>query len=379
MTKIRKTAAVVGVAEAERASGATRIVLLALAASALVAGVAGGLHRIGVALFPAGQATLASFHGPFMVLGFLQTLIAIERAVALRKWVTASPVFSALGLLGLALGLPLVGSASSFALSSLVLVFALALVLKRQPSLFHLILMLGALCSFVANVLWATGQGVPQVVYWWMGFLLFTIVGERLDLARIAKPGPRAVGALMIMINVFVMALVAFSIGISSAASVLGMMMVALSVWLFRFDIARRTVRIAGLPRFVAACLLSGYVWLLVSGLLLSAQGALSGGPAYDATLHAFFVGFVFSMIFGHAPIIFPSVLRKPIIFGRNFYLHFAFLQASMALRLSGDLLGSFECRKAGALLNVAAIAIFGINTALSVIRASSQSRLRSS
>ena len=41
-----------------------------------------------------------------------------------------------------------------------------------------------------------------------------------------------------------------------------GVGMIALAAWLLRYDIALMTIRRSGLPRFVAACLLSGYAWL---------------------------------------------------------------------------------------------------------------------
>jgi hypothetical protein len=78
---------------------------------------------------------------------------------------------------------------------------------------------------------------------------------------------------------------------------------------LARNQIARRTGGGAGLPRFVACALLAGYVWLAVGGVLWARDGAAVAGPAHDAELHAIFLGFVFSMIFGHAPVIFPGVL----------------------------------------------------------------------
>ena len=60
-----------------------------------------------------------------------------------------------------------------------------------------------------------------------------------------------------------------------------------------RYDIARATLRSTGLPRFVAACLLTGYEWLvLASGVYLLVPGAPEGA-AYDAALHAVFLGFV--------------------------------------------------------------------------------------
>ena len=58
--------------------------------------------------------------------------------------------------------------------------------------------------------------------------------------------------------------------------------------WLGRRDIARRTVTQVGLTRFMAICLLSGYVWLGLSGLAALIYGGVPVGPQYDVILHAF-------------------------------------------------------------------------------------------
>jgi hypothetical protein len=108
--------------------------------------------------------------------------------------------------------------------------------------------------------------------------------------------------------------------------------------WLLRYDIARRTIRQSGLARFTAACLLSGYAWLGVGGALALAHSGEFSGPVYDAALHSVLAGFVFAMIFGHAPIIFPAVLGGRAVFHRRFYAHLFLLQASVALRVAGDL-----------------------------------------
>jgi len=82
-----------------------------------------------------------------------------------------------------------------------------------------------------------------------------------------------------------------------------GAALIALSVWLFRYDIARRTLRQTGLPRFIAASLLSGYFWLGAAGVIALLRRGHHRGPNYDAVLHAVFVGFALSMVFGHASI----------------------------------------------------------------------------
>lgn len=75
-------------------------------------------------------------------------------------------------------------------------------------------------------------------------------------------------------------------------------------------------------------------MWLGIGGGLSLVFGAQVAGPRYDAVLHVVFVGFVISMIFGHAPIIFPAILGVPINFQPAFYIHLVLLHASLALRV---------------------------------------------
>src|SRR5450759_144462 len=64
---------------------------------ALVAGLWAGLLRLGW-LLPGLQSSLPGTHGPLMVSGFLGSLIAVERVVALQKrWMFAAPLLTGLG------------------------------------------------------------------------------------------------------------------------------------------------------------------------------------------------------------------------------------------------------------------------------------------
>jgi hypothetical protein len=148
-----------------------------------------------------------------------------------------------------------------------------------------------------------------------------------------------------------------------------GVGMVALALWLLRYDIARYTVRKSGLTRFIAVCLLSGYVWLGIGGLLGVFYGGVTAGLPYDAILHTVFVGFVISMIFGHAPIIFPAVLGKPINFSPLFYSHLVLLHLSLLLRVVGDIMTWLPARQWGGLFNVVAILLFMANTGWAILR----------
>jgi hypothetical protein len=149
------------------------------------------------------------------------------------------------------------------------------------------------------------------------------------------------------------------------AAGLLG-----LALWLIKQDLARRTVRGRGLTRFIAVCLLSGYAWLAVgSAVILAAGGLMPGSPSYDAALHAIALGFVFSMVFGHAPIIFPAVLRVAVPYHPTFYAPLALLHATLALRLAGDAAGQLEWVRAGGVGNALALVAFILGTVVAVVR----------
>jgi hypothetical protein len=151
---------------------------------------------------------------------------------------------------------------------------------------------------------------------------------------------------------------------------VAGVGLLAQTVWLVRNDLARVTVRRTGLTRYAAACMLAGYVWLFVSGLLWIALGLQVGSTLlYDAALHTLFLGFVISMVMGHAPIILPAVLRVPLPYQPIAWLPFALLHLSVAARVGADLAGSTWARGWTAHGNTAAILLFVALSALAAVR----------
>ena len=87
--------------------------------------------------------------------------------------------------------------------------------------------------------------------------------------------------------------------------------------------------------------------------------------------LHALFLGFVMSMVFGHAPVILPSVLRVPLPYRPIFYLHLGLLHLGLLLRVAGgDLAGSAEAWHWGGVLNVIALLVFILASAATAVRA---------
>jgi hypothetical protein len=338
-----------------------RLIIMPLGMLALLGALGGGLVRLGWSL-PSTPA-LVEFHGPLMVAGFLGTVIGLERAVALgRLWAYAAPLASSLGALALAAGAP--GGPWLMTLGSAVMVLVFAEILKRQMALFTIVMALGAVSWLAGQVFWLAGWPIHRVVFWWAGFLVLTIAGERLELTRLLRFDAKSDAALLIVIIALLVGLALTSIAPDAGVRLTGVALMTLAVWLGIFDIARRTVWTSSLTRFIAVALLSGYVWLGVAGLLALCSGHVSAGPQYDAILHALFLGFVFSMIFGHAPIIFPAVSGLSVPYRPTFYVHLGLLHASLALRVFGDLVPWLSGRQWGGLLNGLAIVIFFANTA---------------
>jgi uncharacterized membrane protein YhdT len=223
-----------------------------------------------------------------------------------------------------------------------VLVVASLHVLVRQREGFNVVITLGAASFGAGTALWALGAPVHEVVGWWLAFLVLTIAGERLELSRFMPPAPAARRLFAAIVAAMLVALLAWPHA-AAAARAFGLTLVALAAWLLANDIARRTVRQSGLTRFVAVCLLSGYGWLAVGGAVIAAGGLAPGNAAYDAALHALLLGFVFAMVFGHAPIIFPAVLRVKLAYHAAFYAPLVLLHASLGLRLAGDAVRALE------------------------------------
>ena len=356
-----------------------RFPLLALGIASLFCGVWAGLLRFGWSL-PAGRANLIELHGPLLVFGFLGTVISLERAVALRRaWGYLAPAATIAGVALLFAGVRQGIGELMLLIAGCILVGLFVVILRAHATASTATLLLGALLWVVGDALWLRGDPLVRVVPWWVGFLVLTIVGERLELAamsRLTDAGRLVFGCLT--------ALLLAGLAVSAADTGTGMRIAGIALagyalWLFRFDVARYTVRRTGLPRFVALALLPGYVWLAVGGVLWLRDGAAVAGFAHDAELHALFVGFVFSMIFGHAPVIFPGVLGVAIPFRRFFYAHLALLHTGLALRIGGDLAADFTLARWGGLLNASAIGLFLAATIVSGLGAWMHGKARAS
>ncbi len=342
--------------------------LMLLAILSLLAGMWLGLMRLPWSL-PALGPLGALAHGPLMVAGFLGTLIGIERAIALRRaWMYLGPLSTALGAILLAAG-QTQGGAVLTTLGSATLVAIFAVALRMHWALHTVTMAVGAVAWLVGNLLWLTGGTISSAALWWAGFLVLTIGGERLELNRVLRLSPLVRGLFIASISLLLGGIAAASFYPAAGAPVAGAGLIALGLWLLRTDVARHTILQSGLTRFIAVCLLAGYAWLLIGGALLIAFGPQTAGLRYDAMLHAVFVGFVLSMIFGHAPLILPAVVGGEQVYHPRFYAHLALLHISLIVRVAGDLLAVIALRRWGGLINVIAVLIFMASTASAVLR----------
>ncbi len=333
--------------------------LLVLAIFALLAAMWAGLLRLGWN-WPILVNSLPVSHGPLMVSGFFGTLISLERAVALNKgWSYAAPLLSGLGGLFLISGIGGMVGPWLLTLGSLGMVLIFVAVLRQRMAADTWMMAAGGLSWFVGNALWLFGKPIYQIVWWWAAFLVLTIAGERLELGRMMRLTKLSRGLFLLAAFVFGIGLLVQFGSFDLGTRILGVGILGLAIWLVKNDIARFTVRQQGLARYIAVCLLSGYFWLGVSGATAIFFGSESAGPIYDLMLHSVFVGFVFGMVFGHAPIIFPAVLGLDIRYNSLFYLPLGLLHASLLLRAVGSLAGLIWLRQWGGLLNAVAILAF--------------------
>jgi hypothetical protein len=322
----------------------------------LVIGTYNGLIRIGWDL-PINKS-LAQ-HGAIMVGSFLGSLILLERVVIFRKgWLYVFPVASGLSILLFLTGKFLPGM-DLLIMGDVALACIYIYLYYKHRELFLLIMLTGAICLLGGYLMLIHSRLYPASVPFWFAFILFTIIGERLELTKFLPESRLKFYILFFSVLLFFAGLFLSYHG--SGHLFAGLSMIILSLWLTRFDIAFKSVKIKGIHRYIALNLIAGYIWLLISGTLLIISADMK--YMYDATLHSFFLGFTFSMIIAHGPIIIPAiagVARKP--FHPVLYLWGMIMQISLIIRILADLAGSVQFRELAGMFNVIAVIGFFIN-----------------
>ncbi|WP_446664683.1 hypothetical protein [Flexivirga sp. B27] len=345
----------------------SRVWLILPAGLSLLAGLDAALLLAGLAA-PVDDTQLASRHGVLMTLGFLGTLIALERAVALRApWGYAAPALLGAGGLALIIGLPAHVGAVLLADGGVALVAVYAMLQQRQHDDSTAVELLAAVAATGAAILWIR-LPVAELLLWLVAFVVLTIAAERVELARLHLP-PSA-GRLLLAAGVLLVLAAIVSLAQPDAGNcAAGLILLVLTALLAVHDVARRTIRLPGLPRLSAAALLCGYVWLAVAAGVLLYAGTPTTTAQYDTAVHGVFLGFGMSMVIAHAPVILPAVIRRPMPYRPMQWAPLVVLQVSLVVRILGaNLLGLQHFWKLGAALGVIALLLLPITVVASLI-----------
>lgn len=344
-----------------------RVALIALAGVSLLTGLNAALLRLGV-WAPVSSSRLADLHGPAMTLGFMGTLISLERAQALRNPLAyLAPALLGAGSLALIAGAPpllvkllLLDGGLAFLAVAGALWLRAPLPLVAAQALGALFVPLAAAAILLADV----AAALPLLV----AFVVITIAAERAELAQLTM-GARAVPTLLTLATVVALG-AALAIALPTVGfRVLGLGCVAVAAWLIRDDVGRRMIRAAGFRRFNAAALLAGNVWLAVAGAVWVAVGQPTAQGHYDVTIHGVFLGFGVSMIMAHAPTIFPAVIGRALPYRVSMWLPLALLNIGMATRVSGALAGAGLLYRTGGTVTVLALLAFALTVVASAVR----------
>ena len=342
-----------------------RVLLLALGGAAHLSGLNAALVRLEV-WAPIVSPRLGDLHGQVMVLGFLATLISLERAQSLgRPWGYLAPALFGAGAVALlAPAPPLLGQLLHIEAGVLFVAVYLCL-WRRAPRPLVGVQVLSAVLVLGGAVV-VLLLDVPSALPWLAGFVVLTIAAERAELAHLSM-GPRADRTLLVLATVLTLAVLAALALPSVGDRPVGMVLVVVAAWLARHDVARRQLRLSGQRRFLAVALLAGYLNLAIAGTVWALRGLLADQGAYDVAIHGVFLGFAVSMVMAHAPVILPAVLGRSLPYRPVLWLPLGLLHAGLAVRFAGALAGAAGLWQAGGVLTVAAMLAF-VLTALSLV-----------
>lgn len=321
--------------------------------AALISGILTGWLRLGVEL-PLLSVYLD--HGAMMTGSFLGTVILIERIITQKKaWLYAFPLINASSIIFYYLDLRNVAF-YCLIVGAIGLFYIYLRINNKHSDLPHLLMWIGAACWAIGNIHLLMFQLYAHSILWWMAFLLLTIVGERLELSRFL---PLSATKKKLLVALLVLFLISSILPFHFGGELLtGISLILMAFWLLLYDMARKSIKKPGIHQFTAFTLICGFFWLAVSGVfyLINHTGVIS----YDALIHSFFLGFIISMIFAHAPIILPSVLGltfKP--FHRILYVWVALFQLSLVMRITGGLFTISVWKLYGGIANGVAIILF--------------------
>ena len=344
-----------------------RLALIALGGASLISGLNAALVRLEV-WAPVASDRAGDVHGLVMVLGFLGTLISLERAQALgRSWGYLAPALYGAGALALLTPAPpLLGQL--LLIEAGVLFVAVYLVLwRRAPRPLVAVQVLSAVLALGGAIVAAmidTATALP----WLAGFIVLTIAAERAELAQLTM-GPAADRTLLALSAGLTLAILAALTLPTIGGRLVGVALLAIAVWLLTHDVVRHQLRLTGQRRYLAFALLAGYLNLALGGAVLAWSGLTSDRGSYDVVVHAVFLGFAVSMVMAHASVILPAVLGRNLPYRPVLWLPLGLLHAGLAVRFTGALAGLDLLWRLGGVVTVVAMVVFLLTAVTLAVR----------
>lgn len=340
-----------------------RLTLLTLGGMSLLAGLNAGLVALGI-WAPIQTPRLADIHGIVMSLGFMGTVIALERAQSLRQtWAYLAPATIGAGSLALIVGQVQLGQLLLIQGTALFTLVFIAL-WKRAPLPLLVIQIASGLMTLLVAVFW-TRYSIEELIPLLASYITITIASERAELSALTM---KNASNLLALFTPFLILLPITALFWPETTRAFGVTVAALAAWLLKADIVRRTIRTSGLYRYNAAALGIGYIWLFGAGIVWLVNGKITTGAAYDFIIHATFIGFGVSMIMAHAPVIFPAVISRPLPYHRALWVPLTLLHAGLLIRFTSYFLDNTTGWQIGASINVAAVLIFVVISVVLVV-----------
>lgn len=321
----------------------------------LLAVVLGALRLValqGIAITPLGSLQL--HHGELIVFGFLTPLILTERYLgasrfSLHSGIRAMPALAVAGALlklsGWLSGLAILDILGSIAIAAAVLLYIYLLFSIGKQSaqslpFRYLTLGAGVLLAGALIDIFRSPVGDTAFTLLLISFPVFTVLGERVELSRFLSPKAHrraqwglwlaAAASVLLLLrillvdNSYLIAVWAVLVGITAA------FLLAPELTLVRLGQSK-------LHRYLGRHLIIAYVWLFLGLAILVA--VRESYPLYDAGSHALAIGFVFTMIMAHAPVIAPVIVKRSVAEERLAYYPVIVLTASVLMRVGGHLL----------------------------------------
>ena len=354
---------------------AHRVFFLAFADISLIIGLGAGLALLGLTV-PRLFDAKAIEHGPLMIFGFIAGAIVMERTVATKTWwAWAAPAFHTLGVVLLISGAPRQLTAVAFCMSFATLSACYVLIYHRQSTLEVVIQAAGTIGILSSVVQWAIAGDFEPAMPLAAVFVVATIIGERVELARLKIAQSSADVLLTALCLALVAASLVFILAPDLGLVVVGALFLIIALAAVRVDVAINLVCSRGLPRFSAACMLAAYGWLAVTGILWMSSQFLPGELVYDAAVHAVFIGFTLSMIFAHAPVILPAVVHRALPYHSVLYVPVAAVHMGLIVRIVSDTQNFVPGHQLGGVINVVGVLGFLLTAVVLAVKAAWKKR----